>query len=60
MTAKKRHEIITRALALLAAGLLPDALVALLMDEYGLTRARARALAAAAVRKWRAGPEAGE
>jgi hypothetical protein len=55
---QKRRFIIAYALALLSAGTPPDALPGLLMDEYGLTRAQARAFAAAALREHKAGREA--
>ena len=54
MTAKQRRQIIARAVELLKAGTLPDALLGQLMDEFGLTRSQARDLATAALREWKA------
>jgi hypothetical protein len=53
MNTINRREIIIRALALLRAGTLPEALPGLLTSEFGLSRSKARYLALAALKQWK-------
>jgi hypothetical protein len=60
MNTINRREIIIRALALLRAGTLADALPGLLMAEFGVTRSEARYLALAALKQWKREREASD
>ena len=54
MTNPTDRHIISQAIELLRAGLLPSAVPARLMAEFKITSVRARRLAGAAVKEWKA------